>query len=130
MEVHTSPRDLLVDAVETAESVLRTGERLAPFMITDRWGDRRVEQFDTGALPDAVLSFGEFVRAAAGAETCVLVYVGRVGQGEEAIVIECGRAGNSEAEVFVQHFRPRRGRLRGFKLSGEPTPVGTKRPVA
>ena len=129
MEVHTSGRDLLVDAVETAESVLRTGERLAPFMITDRWGDRRVEQFDTDALTDGKARFQEFVHGAGGAETCALVYVGRVGHGEDALVIECGQAGE-EAEVFVQRFRPRRGRLRGFKLSGQPTPVGTSESAA
>jgi hypothetical protein len=123
MEVHTSARDLLFDAVETAESVLRTGERLAPFMIIDRWGDRRVEPFGTDALTEAKARFREFVRGAAGAEICALVYVGRVGHGEDAIVIECGQAGASQAEVLVQHFRPRRGRFRGFKLSGEPTPV-------
>jgi hypothetical protein len=122
-------RDLLVDAVEIAESRLRTGERLGPFMITDRWGDRRVEEFDIGALSDAKKKLGGFMRAAAGDERCVLVYVGRVGVEEDAIVIERGEAGRGEVGVFVQHFRPRHGRLRRFKLIGQTEPVGTTEAV-
>jgi hypothetical protein len=125
VNVHTAPRDLLAEAVETAESVLRTGGHLAPFIITDRWGDARVEKFDTDALTDGKAKFWEFVHGTPGAEARALVYIGRVGLGEEAIVIERGQAGTGEAEVFVQHFRPRRNRFRGFKLSGQPTPVGT-----
>jgi hypothetical protein len=121
-------QDLLVDAVEIAESRLCTGERLGPFMITDRWGDRRVEEFDIAALSDAKKKLGEFIRTAAGDERCVLVYVGRVGYDEDAIVIERGLAGRGEAQVFVQQFRPRRGRLRRFKLIGQAQPVGTMEP--
>jgi hypothetical protein len=123
-------RDLLVDAVEIAESWLRTGKRLGLFMITDRWGDRRVEEFDDAALSDARKELGEFLRTAAGDERCVLVYVDRVGESEDAIVIERGQAGQGEAEVFVQHFRPRRGRLRPFKLIGQPQPARTTEPVS
>jgi hypothetical protein len=120
-------RDLLVDAVEIAESKLRAGERLGPFMITDRWGDRRVEELV--AVSDAKKKLGEFMRTAAGDERCALVYVGRVGVDEDAIVIERGEAGHGEVRVFVQHFRPRRGRLRRFKLVGQPQPTGTTEPV-
>jgi hypothetical protein len=122
-------RDLVVDAVEIAESRLRTGERLGPFMITDRWGDRRVEEFDIAAISDAKKKLGEFMRTAAGDERCALVYVGRAGVDEDAIVIERGDAGHSEVRVFVQHFRPRRGRLRRFKLVGQAQPTGTTEPV-
>ena len=52
-----------------------------------------------------------------------------LGHDEEAIVIEHGQAGRAEAEVFAQRFRPRRGPLRGFKLRGEPTPVGEIEPA-
>jgi hypothetical protein len=122
-------RDLLVDAVEIAESRLRTGERPGPFMITDRWGDRRVEAFDLAALPDAKKKLGEFMRTAAGDERCVLAYIGRVGHDEDAIVIERGEPGRGEVGVFVQHFRPRRGRVRRFKLIGQTEPVGTTEAV-
>jgi hypothetical protein len=99
-------------------------------MITDRWGDRRVEQFDAAALPDAKEKLGEFVRTAAGDESCALVHIGRVGADEDAIVIERGAAGRGEVGVFVQHFRPKRGRLRPFKLIGRAEPVGTTQAVA
>ena len=120
-------RTLLTEAVETAESLLRDGESLGPFMITDRWGDRRVEQFEPEALHGAKTRFREFMRTAAGDESC---YVGPVADGDDAIVVECGEAGRREADVFVQHFRPRRGRLRGFKLLGQARPVGTTEAVA
>jgi hypothetical protein len=98
-------------------------------MITDRWGDRRVEQFEPEALQRAQTKLRDFMRTAAGDESCALVYVGPVADGDHAIVIECGRAGEREAAVFVQHFRPRR-RLRGFKLIGHAQPVGTTESVA
>jgi hypothetical protein len=122
-------RDLLVEGVEIAESQLRTDERLRPFMITERWGDRRVETFDPAALSDAKEKLRDFIRKAAGDERCVLVYLGRVGADEDAIVIERGEAGRGEAGVFVQHFRPRRGRVRRFKLIGQTEPVGTTEAV-
>jgi hypothetical protein len=124
-----APQDLLEDAVEIAESRLCTGERLHPFMITDRWGDRRVEEFDIAALSDAKKKLGEFIRTAAGDERCVLVFVGRVGYDEDAIVIARGLAGRDDAQVFVQRFRPRRGRLRRFKLIGQAQPLGTAEPA-
>ena len=124
------PRDLLDEAVETAESLLKGGGSLSPFMITDHWGDRRVEQFEPEALDAAQTSFRGFMRTAAGDESCALVYVGPVADDSDAIVVECGRAGEREAEVFVQHFRPRRSRLRGFKLIGHAQPVGTTESVA
>ena len=128
--VEASPRrNLVVHAVEIAESHLRSGHGLIPFMITDRWGDRRVEQFEREGPGGAQARFWDFVRTAAGDETCALVYVGRVDLDEEAIVIEHGQAGRQEADVFIQRFRPRRGPLRGFKLIGEPTPVGPTEPV-
>ena len=120
--------ELLTEGVKTAESLLEGGEDLSPFMITDRWGDRRVEQFGPEGLSGAKTRFREFIRTAAGDESCALVYVGPVADGDDAIVIECGQAGRTEAEVFVQNFRPR-GRLRGFKLLGEARPVGTTESV-
>jgi hypothetical protein len=122
--------DLLTDAVEIAESRLQAGEAMGPVMITDRWGDRRAEQFDVAALSDAKTRLREFVHTAAGDEQCVLVYLGRVGEGEEAILIERAKAGDEEAEVFVQRFRPRRGRFRAFKLIGELKAVGTTESVS
>jgi hypothetical protein len=126
--------DLLTDAIEIAESLLEAGDPVHPFMITDRWGDRQVEgfegeQFEGGAVAGAKTRFREFVRAAAGDEQCALVYVVGRRDGEDEIVIERGHAGQPEVEVFVQRFRPRRGRLRRFKLIGEAKPVGTSESV-
>ena len=59
----------------------------------------------------------------AGNETCALVYSGRDDDGEEAILIDRGGAGYGPPASFVQRVRPRRGRFRGFKLIGKPTPV-------
>jgi len=123
-------RDLLAEAVETAESLLKDGHPLAPFLITDHWGDRRVEQFEGEGLQGAKTRFRDFMRTAAGDESCALVYTGAVADADEAIVIECGQTGQREAEVFVQHYRARRGRLRGFKLVGEARPVGVTESVA
>ena len=50
MEGNRSSVDLLAEAVETAGSLLTFGDPLSPFMITDRWADRRVEQFKGDAL--------------------------------------------------------------------------------
>lgn len=125
-----TPRgSLVVEAVETAESSLRAGQELAPFMITDRWGDRRVEDFEADDLGGAQARLSDFLRTAAGDETCALVYIGRVGTDEEAIFVEHVRAGQQEAAVFVQRFRPKRGPLRRFKLLGDPTPLGETEPV-
>jgi hypothetical protein len=126
----TDRSDLLTDAIEIAESYLETGDPVRPFMITDRWGDRRVEEFESeqfegGAVAGAKTRFREFVRSAAGDEQCALVYVVRPRDGEDEIVVERGHAGQPDAEVFVQRFRPKRGRLRRFKLIGDPRPVGT-----
>lgn len=119
----TPRRDLVVGAVKIAESRLRSDPKLSPFVITDRLGDM-LEEFEPEDLGGAQARVSEFLRTAAGEETCALAYVGHTGRDEEAIIIEYGRAGQQEAEVFVQRFRPRRGPLRGFKLRGEPTPVG------
>ena len=124
-----SSGDLVADAVEAAESLLRSGESLSPFFLIDRLGDRRSEQFEDDALSEAKARLAEFLRTAAGDERCALVYVGRVGHDEDAIVIESGQPVRGEAEVYIQRFRPRRGRLRGFKLIGEPKPVGTTDPL-
>jgi hypothetical protein len=124
-----TPRsDLVIGAVMIAESRLRSGQELAPFMITDRLGDA-LEEFEGEDPGTGQARFREYVRTAAGDEACALVYVGHVDLDEEAIVIERGQAGRQEAELFVQRFRPRRGLLRGFKLVGEPTPVGQIEPV-
>jgi hypothetical protein len=125
MDGHPHDRDLLVEAVELASSPLEAGEELAPMMIVQRWGDRWIERFDHQALSDAKAKFGSFLRAAAGDESCALVYLGHVGDREEAILVERGSAGDGGAQVFVQRFRPRRSRFRGFKLVGELEPVGT-----
>jgi hypothetical protein len=61
----------------------------------------------------------------AGNERCALVHLAPVGLGEDAIVIEVAGPGAREAEVFVQWFRPKRGRLRGFRLIGELAKGGT-----
>ena len=124
----TARGDLVVEAVEIAESFLRLGQELDPIMITDRWGDRRVEEFGREDLEGARARLLEFLRTAAGEEDCALAYLGHV-EHQEAIVIEHGKAGRPEAEVLVQRFRPRRGPLRSFKLVGEPTPVGQLDPV-
>jgi hypothetical protein len=118
--------NLLVEGTQIATSYLEAGEQMAPTMLADRWGDRRAEQFDRKDLGAAQQKLSEFLHGAAGDEACALVYIGRVRSDEDAIIIEYGQAGRSEAEVFVQRFRPRRGRLRRFKLIGQPTPVGTK----
>jgi hypothetical protein len=124
MDGHHHDRDLLVEAVELAKSPLESGDDLAPMMIVQRWGDRWIERFDHRALSDAKAKFGTFLRGAAGDESCALVYLGHVGDREEAILVERGAAGESGAEVFVQRFRPRKGRFRGFKLVGELEPAG------
>jgi hypothetical protein len=124
MKVGEPRRDLVVDAVELAKGRLQAGEELVPLLITERWGDRGVEHFEPHALEGARARFGEFRRAATGSASCALAHLGHVGLGEQAIIIELGRAGHAEAEVFFQRFRPRRGRLRGFKLIGDLTRAG------
>jgi hypothetical protein len=47
------PNELLADAVATAESLLKDGESFAPFMIIDRWADRRTERFEPQDLHGA-----------------------------------------------------------------------------
>lgn len=111
-----------------AESRLRSGRELSPFITTDRLRDS-LEEFEFDDLSEAQARRAEFLRSAEGGESCALVYLGHVGLDEEAIVIERGRAGQQEAKVFVQRFRPRRGPLRGFKLLGDPRPVGEIEPA-
>ena len=123
MEYGQQRQGVLTEAVEVAEARLGVGDELMPILITDRWGDIRLERFDADALSEAKARFGDFLSTAAGVESCALVYLGRAGDGEEAIVIERGQAGDGDADVFVQRFRPRRGRFRGFKLIGKPEPV-------
>jgi hypothetical protein len=124
------PRELLEDAVAMAESWLKEGESFAPFMIIDHWADRRTEQFEPQDLHGAKSRFRELMQTAPGEESCALVYVGQVADGDDAIVVECGRGGQREAEVFVQEFRHKRGPLRGFKLVGDARSVGITESVA
>jgi hypothetical protein len=126
METVTSS-DLLSEAVETAASFLRQGDDAPTLLITDRSGDLRVEEFD-GISPGRTRMV-EFLRGAAGDASCALVFIGRVKLDESAIVIECGVEGSSEVEVFVQRFRPRKGRFRGFKLLGEIESIGAASPM-
>lgn len=114
--------DLLGEAVDTAASFLRQGDDAPTLLITDRSGELRVEEFD-GISPGRTRMV-ELLRGAAGEASCALVFVGRVKLDESAIVIERGVEGSSEVEVFVQRFRPRKGRFRGFKLLGEIQPIG------
>jgi hypothetical protein len=115
--------DLLEEAVEAAKARLELGDDLTPLLITDRWGDRRTERFGPDALADAKEQFAKFIRSSSGDETCALVHIGRDERGDEAILIERGGAGYGPSASFVQRFRPRRGRFRGFKLIGKPKPV-------
>jgi hypothetical protein len=119
---------LLADGLDLVSSRLETGEEVAPLVITERWGDRRVEHSGHSGqdgLDSAREQFTELVRRMAGDERCALVHLGQVGLGEDAIVVEVAGPGAPEAEVFVQRFRPKRGPLRGFKLLGEPSRAGT-----
>jgi len=106
-----------------AKSRLEVGDELQPLLIIDRWGDRRIERFEANELPQARDKLAEFLRSAAGEEACALVYVGTVTEREGAILVEHGAAGKPEPEVLVQHFRPRRGRLRRFRLRGKLQPM-------
>jgi hypothetical protein len=114
---------VLDEAVELASVRLETGDELMPLLITDRWGDRRIERFEPDKLADAKESFAEFVRSAAGDETCALVYPSPDAGDEEAMLIERGGGGYGPPASFVQRFRSRRSRFRGFKLIGKPEPV-------
>ena len=99
-------RDLLAEAVETAESLLKDGHPLAPFLITDHWGDRRVEQFEGEGLQGAKTRFRDFMRTAAGDESCALVYTGAVADADEAIVIECGQTGQRRRRCSSSTIAP------------------------
>jgi hypothetical protein len=122
----TRPKDgLLAEGVELVSSQLEAGEEVVPLVISERWGDRRVEHSGKEGLETARAQFVELVRRMAGDERCALVRVGHVGLGEDAILVEVAGPGAPEAEVFVQRFRPKRGPLRGFKLVGEPSRAGT-----
>jgi hypothetical protein len=123
MEAIQQGPTVLDEAVELAAVRLEMGDELIPLLITDRWGDRRIERFEAGDLADAKERFAEFVRSAAGDETCALVYPGADNGGEETILIERGGGGYGPPASFVQRFRSRRGRFRGFKLIGKPEPV-------
>jgi hypothetical protein len=116
--------DVLGEAVEVAQARLEVGDELIPLLITDRWGDRRIDRFEPNGLSEARGRFEDFLKTAAGDESCALVYLGRVGDGDDAILIERGGAGYGPPELFIQRFRPRRGRFRGFKLIGKPKPAG------
>jgi hypothetical protein len=129
MDGDESRNDLLTEAIETAAASLSAGAEPVPLLITDRWGDRQVQQFPDAGLPGAKAALGEFVRAAAGDESCALVYVALNGDDQPAIVVERGQAGRREADVFMQRFRRRRGWLHGFKLIGEPKHVGATESV-
>ena len=122
--------DVLEEAVEVAKARLEVevGDELIPLLITDRWGDRRIDRFEPNALSDARAGFADFLKTAAGDESCALVHLGHVDDGEEEILIERGGAGYGPPEVFIQRFRPRRGRFRGFKLIGKPKPAGDATP--
>ena len=93
-------------------------------MIAGRWEERQIERFGAGGISAAKARMGE-VWTASGGFPCALVYQGRVARGEDAILVECLGAGGGEIEVYAQRFRPRRGLLRGFKLIGEVTRVGS-----
>jgi hypothetical protein len=118
-----SPEGLIDEAVSLAQASLQEGERLAPLMVIEHRGDRRVERFDRDAITEAKGRLGEFLRTP-GEEECVLVYQGRVGHAEDAILVEGGSAGKLRVEIYAQRFRPHRGRFRGFKLIGDLTRVG------
>jgi hypothetical protein len=116
----SKPKDtLLADGLNLISLRLEAGEEVVPLVISERWGERRVEHSGTDGLDRTRERFAELVRRMAGNERCALVHLGRVGEGEEAIVVEVAGPGAPEAEVFVQKFRPRRGPLRGFKLIGD-----------
>jgi hypothetical protein len=117
-------RDLLDEAVFVATSRLRDGDRLEPVMILERWGVRHFERFEDHDLSAAKSALSRFVLTP-GDDFGVLVYYGRVGHDEDAILVEHARAGGRVVEVFAQRFRPRRGPLRGFKLIGDLRHVGS-----
>jgi hypothetical protein len=121
-------RAVLDEAVQVAVADLESGGEFAPIVVTKDWGDCQVERFGEDELERARMRMQELLRGAAGAGHCALAHLGQAGSGATAIAVELGRMGACESEAFVQHFRPRRGRFRPFKLIGGLVPAPDSQP--
>jgi hypothetical protein len=114
-------RGIVAEALDTAESTLRAGEDLRPFIVIERLTGREVESY--GTLAPAVERFAKLIETGPGNETYALAYCDESHEDGPAIVIERGLPGKSDADTFVQRFRPRRGPLRRFKAIGDLAPA-------
>jgi hypothetical protein len=123
-------RKLAEDAAAIGIDALRTGGSLDPFLVIELDGLRDTEHFAADALPRARERAARLSRPSAGRQACALVYAGRVGVGQEAVLVEVQRAGSDEVEVFRQAYRPRGGRLRPFKPIGDLTFAGRREALA
>jgi hypothetical protein len=125
-----STRNLAADAVAVASDVLKSGNALSPFLIIELDGLRDIEYFEVDAIQRARERASLLSRPSSRDQLCALVYEGRVGMDESAILVEVGRAGEAEVEVFTQAFRPDGGRFRRFKLIGELSLAGRREALA
>jgi hypothetical protein len=105
-----------MDALEIARRRLQTNQGLAPFVLTERWADRRVEQFRE--VEAARARFTELVRSGADNDCCALTYVGYDDLGQRTIVIELGRPRDKETVTFAQTVRAEQDRSEDVKLIG------------
>ncbi|TPW78438.1 hypothetical protein [Schumannella sp. 10F1B-5-1] len=122
----------LREALAASGSAVAAKSGIAPFVITERAGERTVHRFDSPTTGQSASAARYFLRATAGGfDRAVLVWDGYVhvlGKRVDAVVAEYSEAGAEASTVTARRYRPKT-LLRGAAALGPTIQVGEGHPL-